>query len=97
MKRGKGRIRFEGRKERGPLGQENQQKYVAVESMGLGANLYKVQKGPRVMACICLAKGVTLLEGVALLESVWPCCSRCVTVGVDFKTLILSSWKLVFC
>jgi hypothetical protein len=24
---------------------------------------------------------------------VWPCWSRCVTVGVGFKTLILASWK----
>jgi hypothetical protein len=40
------------------------------------------------MVCICSAQGVALL-GVALLEWVWPCWSRCVTVGVDFKTLIL--------
>jgi len=29
--------------------------------------------------------------GVALLEWVWPCWSRCVTVGVGFKTLTLAS------
>ena len=28
---------------------------------------------------------------------VWPCWSRCVTVGVSFKTLILAAWKPVFC
>jgi hypothetical protein len=28
---------------------------------------------------------------------VWPCWSRCVTVGVDFKTIILAAWKSVFC
>jgi hypothetical protein len=27
----------------------------------------------------------------------WPCWSRCVTVGVGFKTLILAAWKSVFC
>jgi len=27
---------------------------------------------------------------------VWPCWSRCVTVGVSFETLILAPWKLVF-
>jgi hypothetical protein len=28
---------------------------------------------------------------------VWPCWSRCVTVGVGFKTLILAAWRSVFC
>jgi hypothetical protein len=35
--------------------------------------------------------------GVALLEWVWSCWSRCVTVGMGFKTLILAAWKLVYC
>jgi hypothetical protein len=51
---------------------------------------------PNVMVCICSAQGVALLGGVALLEWMWPCWSRCVTVGVSFKTLILAAWKLVF-
>ena len=34
--------------------------------------------------------------GVVLLEEVWLCWSRCVTVGVGFKTLILAAWKPVF-
>jgi hypothetical protein len=42
------------------------------------------------------AQGVALLGGVALLEWVWPCLSRCVTVGVGFKTLILAAWEPVF-
>jgi hypothetical protein len=49
------------------------------------------------MVYICLAQGMALLEGVALLEWVWPCWSRCVTVVVGYKTLILASWKPVFC
>ena len=43
-----------------------------------------------VMVCICLAQGGALLQGVALLEWVWPCWSRCVTVDMGFKTLIPS-------
>jgi hypothetical protein len=39
--------------------------------------------------CTCLAQGVALLGGVA-------CWSRCVTVGVGYKTLLLASWKAVF-
>jgi hypothetical protein len=50
-----------------------------------------------VMACICLLQGMTILEGLALLEWVWPSWSRCVTVDVGFKTLILVAWKSVFC
>jgi hypothetical protein len=42
-----------------------------------------------VMVCICLAQGVALMEDVVLIE--------CVTVGVGFKTLILSAWKSVLC
>jgi hypothetical protein len=29
--------------------------------------------------------------GVALLEEVWPCWRKCVTVDVGFKTLILAA------
>jgi hypothetical protein len=36
------------------------------------------------------------LRGVALLEGVWPSWSRCVTVGVGFKTLVLAAWNPVF-
>ena len=49
------------------------------------------------MVCICLAQGVALLEGMALLEWVWPFWSKCVTVGEGKKTLILASWKPIFC
>ena len=28
---------------------------------------------------------------------VWPCWSRCVTVGVGYKSLLLAAWMLVFC
>ena len=42
-----------------------------------------------VVVWICLAQGGALLEGVALLEWVWPYWSRCVTVGMGFRTLIL--------
>ena len=45
------------------------------------------------MACICSAQGVAQLEGVALLEWVWPCWSGCVTVDVGFKALTLANWK----
>jgi len=37
------------------------------------------------MVCICLAQGVALFGGVALLEQVWSCWSRCVTVGVALR------------
>ena len=47
---------------------------------------------------MCLAKGVALLAGVTLLEWVWPCWRKCVTVGVGFATLFLAVWKTaVFC
>ena len=49
-----------------------------------------------VMVCICLAQGVALLGSMALLVWVWPCWSRCVTVGMGFKTLVLAAWKQVF-
>ena len=50
----------------------------------------------RVCVCVCVcvcvrvcsAQGVAALEGMALLEWMWPCWSECVTVGVGFKTLI---------
>ena len=38
--------------------------------------------------CICLAQGMALFGGVALLEQVWA-------VGVDFKTLILAASLLL--
>ena len=38
-----------------------------------------------VMVWICLVQGVSLLGGVALLEWVWPCWSRCVPVGMGFR------------
>ena len=46
---------------------------------------------PAVMVCTCLAQGVALVEGMALLEYVWPCWSRCVIVGVGFKNLTLAA------
>ena len=42
-----------------------------------------------VMVCICPGSGNYL--------EVWPCWSRCVLVGVGFKTLILAAWKPVLC
>ena len=42
-----------------------------------------------VMVRICSAPIVALLESVALLDYVWPFGSRCVTVGMGFKILIL--------
>jgi hypothetical protein len=43
-----------------------------------------------VMFCICLAQGMALLQGVTLLEKVWPC-SKCVTVGMGFRTFVLAA------
>jgi hypothetical protein len=43
------------------------------------------------MVCISLAQGMALFGGVALMEWVWPYCSRCVTVGIGFKTLLLAA------
>jgi len=40
-----------------------------------------------VMVCICLAQGMALLEGVTLLEQMWPCWSRCGLVGVGVALL----------
>jgi hypothetical protein len=42
------------------------------------------------MVCVCLAQGVALFGGVALLEYVCHC--RYVQIG--FKTLILAAWKM---
>ena len=46
-----------------------------------------------VVVWICLAQGVALLRGVALLEWVWPCWRNCVTIEVGFKNLLLAVWK----
>jgi hypothetical protein len=45
---------------------------------------------------ICLAQGVALLGGVALLEWLCPCWRKCVTVGQDFETFLLAMWQPVF-
>ena len=56
------------------------------------------------MVFLCLAQGVILLGGVALLEWVWlewvwPDRSGCglVGVGVGFNILALAAWEPVFC
>ena len=36
-------------------------------------------------------QGVVVLGGVALLEEVWLCWKKCVTVGVGFETLLLAA------
>jgi hypothetical protein len=41
----------------------------------------------------CLAQGLALLGGVALLENVWSCWGNCVTVGVGNETLLLTTWQ----
>ena len=33
-----------------------------------------------------LVLGIALLGGASLLQLVWPCWNRCVTVGLDFKS-----------
>ena len=43
------------------------------------------------MVCICLAQGVALLEGVALLDWVWPYLSECGPVGVGVSLWV---WAL---
>jgi len=45
---------------------------------------------PDMMVCICLAQGVALLGGVALME--YMCYG-----GHGLKTLTLAAWKPVFC
>ena len=42
-----------------------------------------------VVIWICLAQGMALLGGVALLMKVWPCWRKCVTVGVGFEAPML--------
>jgi hypothetical protein len=54
---------------------------VKLRSLGLVVGLLATFSDS-VMVCVCSAQGEALLE-------VWPCWSRCVTVGVGFKTLIL--------
>jgi hypothetical protein len=43
---------------------------------------------------ICLAQGVVLL-GMFLLEQVWPCWRKLITMGMGFETLLLATWKTV--
>jgi len=45
---------------------------------------------------VCSAQGEAALEGMTLLECMWPCWSECVTLGVGFETLILTTCKPVF-
>jgi hypothetical protein len=42
-----------------------------------------------------LGPGSGTIRRCGLLGWVWPCWSRCVTVGVGFKILILAAWKSV--
>lgn len=42
------------------------------------------------MVWICLAQGLPLLGTMALLEYLLPCWSKCITVAMVFKTLILA-------
>jgi hypothetical protein len=37
-----------------------------------------------------------VLGSVALLEEVWPCWRKCVTVGLGFDTLLLAAWETIF-
>ena len=48
------------------------------------------------MVYICLAQGMALLGGVALLEKVWPFWKNNVIVGMGFWPLPLAAWMLVF-
>jgi len=67
------------------------------EASGLHSkNKSSTKLSPDSMVCTCLPQGVALFGGVALLEWMWPCWSKCVTVGVGFKTLLLAAWKSVF-
>jgi hypothetical protein len=43
------------------------------------------------MVSICLARGVALFGGMALLEEVWFFWRKCVTVGVYFTTIFLAA------
>jgi hypothetical protein len=38
------------------------------------------------MVFICLAQRVALLQGVVLLELVWPYRNRCVSVGMGIRS-----------
>jgi hypothetical protein len=40
--------------------------------------------------------GLNMARELHYLE-VWPCWCRCVTVGMDYNTLVLAAWKPVFC
>ena len=44
---------------------------------------------------ICLAQGVVLL-GMFLLEQVWPCWRKLITMGMGFETLLLAPLTEVF-
>ena len=46
--------------------------------------------------CICCDGLYMFGTGRALLE-MWPCWRKCVIVGLGFKSLVLASWKSVFC
>jgi hypothetical protein len=71
--------------------------YIKTENIMRFFQLYhQIKNSLGMMVYICSAQGVTLLEGMGLLESVCPCRSRCVTVGVGYKTLILAAWKSDF-
>jgi hypothetical protein len=48
------------------------------------------------MVCICFTQGVALLGGEALVECVWPCWKRCVTVGMGIETHLLDTWEPFF-
>ena len=47
---------------------------------------------------ICLAQGMALLGGMALLEEVWPCWGNVSLWGWTLRpSLLLAAWKPVFC
>ena len=48
---------------------------------------------PVAVVWICLVQRMAPLEGVALLEEVWPCWRKCVIVGVGFETFLLAAWR----
>ena len=54
--------------------------------LGMHLEMELLDRMVTVMVCVCLARGVTPFGGVALLEEVWPCWSRCVTVGVGLRS-----------
>ena len=41
-----------------------------------------------------LGSGSSTIWRLALLQEVWPCWRKCVTVAMDFESLILTAWKL---